>query len=55
MTEYPGYRPWHVAGDPWYTHAELEALLDTAMRRADQRGKDARKNARARHAARRRR
>lgn len=39
MTEYPGFVPWHVAGDPWLTYDELDALIEDAARRSDERKK----------------
>lgn len=41
MTEFPGFLPWHIAGDPWYTHDELDALVDAAKSRSDERRKQA--------------
>jgi hypothetical protein len=41
MTEFPGYLPWHVAGDPWFTYDEIDALVETARRRSDERRKQA--------------
>lgn len=36
MTEFPGYLPWHVAGDPWLTYDEIDALTSVAKARADE-------------------
>jgi hypothetical protein len=41
MTEFPGYLPWHVGGDPWLTYDEIDALMDALRRRADERRKAA--------------
>lgn len=48
MSEFPGFLPWHVAGDPWFTYEELEALLDELRRRNDERRDAARKAQRTR-------
>lgn len=53
MSEYPGYQPWYLGGDPTYTYHEIDALVRDYNERMRQQRKQ-RQREQQRSAARRR-
>jgi len=41
MSEYPGFQPWHLGGDPWLTYDEIDHLISDLKARGDARKKQA--------------